>query len=71
MDILFQSKCECGSVVFELETDDNEGVARRLCIQCGAPHFLCDSIEHWSEAEPELSNVISFTLILAWALLCT
>ncbi|OOV47700.1 hypothetical protein B1J94_14730 [Leptospira kirschneri serovar Grippotyphosa] len=25
------SKCECGSVTFGLEADDNEGVARRLC----------------------------------------
>ncbi|UMQ59130.1 hypothetical protein [Leptospira interrogans] len=47
------SKCECGSVTFGLEADDNEGVARRLCTQCGTAHFICDSAEHWPDAEPE------------------
>ena len=47
------SKCECGSLEFTLEADDNEGVARRTCTSCLRQHFICDSSEYWGEAGAE------------------
>lgn len=47
------AKCECGSLEFTLEADDDEGVARRTCVSCKKPHFICDSGEYWTDAEPE------------------
>jgi hypothetical protein len=47
------AQCVCGSVEFELEADDNEGVARRTCASCGSAHHICDSAEYWNEANPE------------------
>jgi hypothetical protein len=29
------AKCSCGSEVFYLEADDDEGVAKRTCVKCG------------------------------------
>jgi hypothetical protein len=43
----------CSSIEFVLEADDNEGTARRTCSKCKAEHFICDSEEHWEDAEPE------------------
>ena len=48
-----QSKCGCGSLRFQLEADDNEGVARRTCAKCGKQHFICDSEEFWADADPQ------------------
>lgn len=45
--------CECGSVEFRVEADDDEGVARRTCVKCKMKHFICDSGEYWEDAEPE------------------
>jgi ferredoxin-like protein FixX len=47
------AKCSCGSDVFSLEADDDEGVAKRTCVACGAEHFICDSEEYWGDAQPE------------------
>jgi hypothetical protein len=47
------AKCSCGSDVFNLAADDDEGVARRTCVECKTEHFLCDSKEFWRDAEPE------------------
>lgn len=47
------SRCNCGSVEFLLEADDDEGAARRTCVKCGAEHFICDSGEYWKDAKPE------------------
>ena len=44
--------CPCGSDSFQLDADDNEGVAKRICNTCSTEHLLCDSAEYWSEAEP-------------------
>lgn len=46
------AKCQCGSIDFELEADDEEGAARRVCAKCGAAHFICDSEPYWEEAQP-------------------
>jgi len=47
------AKCSCGSVVFNLEADDEEGCAKRTCAKCNAEHFICDSGEYWEDATPE------------------
>ena len=45
--------CACGSDVFSLEADDDEGVARRTCAKCGTAHFICESGEFWKDAKPD------------------
>lgn len=45
--------CACGSDSFLLDYDAREGMARRTCRICSAEHFICDSAEYWSEAEPQ------------------
>lgn len=45
--------CECGSVEFRVESDDNEGTARRTCAKCRLKQFICDSGEFWEDAEPQ------------------
>jgi len=47
------SRCGCGSDVFRLQADDEEGCAQRECASCGARHFICGSAEFWDEASPE------------------
>ena len=47
------SKCDCGSLEFRVEADDDEGVARRTCVKCRKKQFICDSGEFWEDAEPE------------------
>jgi hypothetical protein len=47
------SRCECGSLEFQLDADDEEGVACRTCAKCGAVHYICESEEFWSEASPQ------------------
>ena len=47
------SKCRCGSLEFQLDADDAEGVAKRTCTKCKREYFICDSKEFWDEAEPE------------------
>lgn len=46
-------RCPCGSTTFQLAADPNEGCAQRTCSDCGARHFICDSEEYWSEADPK------------------
>jgi hypothetical protein len=46
-------KCSCGSDVFTLLADDDEGCARRTCVSCGQEEFICDSEEFWADASPE------------------
>jgi len=40
------AKCTCGSDIFYLFADDDEGCAKRTCISCGMSHFICDSEEY-------------------------
>ncbi len=47
------ARCVCGSDEHRLHADDDEGVAMRVCAECGSEHFICDSAEHWSDAHPE------------------
>jgi hypothetical protein len=53
VDAFSLAKCSCGSMAFRLEFDKSEGVARRTCSRCSQTHFICDSEEYWSEAEPQ------------------
>lgn len=47
------SVCSCGSKIFRLESDENEGVAKRVCGTCGASHLMGDSTEHVEGAKLE------------------
>ena len=51
-DLVRQSECECGTVVFALELDELEGCARRTCRSCQRAALIGDSAEFWSEADP-------------------
>jgi len=46
-------KCKCGSDLFELYTDEDQGVAVRICTQCKNEHLMGDSADYVAEAEPE------------------
>jgi hypothetical protein len=41
------SRCQCGGVVFRLEVERDEGVAKRTCADCGTEHLVCDSGENY------------------------
>jgi hypothetical protein len=40
------SQCSCGGVRFFLRVEQDEGIAKRVCENCTAEHFICDSAEH-------------------------
>ncbi|MDB5337111.1 MAG: hypothetical protein JWN70_2730 [Planctomycetaceae bacterium] len=46
-------QCPCGSNVFQLAIDPDEGAAKRTCAACSVEHFICDSDEYWEEASPK------------------
>jgi hypothetical protein len=46
------AKCDCGGKVFKVRADKNEGVAMRICIECGGEHLVGDGAEIWDEAKP-------------------
>lgn len=46
-----QSVCACGNRSFALETDENNGVARRTCCACGAVHLMGDSAAYAERAQ--------------------
>ena len=52
------ASCTCGSKIFYLYSDDDEGVAKRTCVDCGTEHFICDSEEFWGEAKPKQHHCI-------------
>jgi hypothetical protein len=43
------SRCQCGGIIFRLEVEQDEGVAKRTCADCGAEHLVCDSAENYEE----------------------
>lgn len=45
--------CECGSEVFLVETDDQEGAAERVCNACGREHYIGDSGTYWGSTRPK------------------
>jgi hypothetical protein len=52
-DRIVHARCACGHDRFQLMVDADEGCARRACTSCGRPHFICDSEENWSDADPK------------------
>jgi hypothetical protein len=44
------SVCQCGSTHFKLETDEDEGAARRICVGCDAVVLMGDSAEYAADA---------------------
>jgi len=46
-----ESICTCGSRSFKLESDEEEGAAKRICTACGTVHLMGDSAEYADEAE--------------------
>ena len=45
--------CHCGSKLFNLMIDDNEGAAVRNCVSCQQKHPIGDSSEYLDDAELE------------------
>jgi len=45
--------CPCGGQLFELHSEDNEGVAGRVCTACDEQHLIGDSEEHIEGVELE------------------
>jgi len=45
------STCECGGRVFKLETDEDVGAGRRICVQCDKVVLMGDSAEYAEDAE--------------------
>jgi hypothetical protein len=48
-----ESVCTCGNRAFKLETDEDEGTAKRICTACEALHLMGDSAEYASSANFE------------------
>ena len=46
-----QSRCNCGSIIFKLESDETEGAARHICVGCGSIHLMGDSAEYADDAD--------------------
>ena len=44
------AQCSCGGVSFNLWSDDDEGTAKRICVNCLTSHLVCDSEEYWTGA---------------------
>lgn len=49
----FEAVCACGGRVFKLLTDEDEGVAQRICVACGTSHLMGDSQDYADDAELE------------------
>ena len=43
------SQCSCGGVIFLLHVEQDEGIARRTCIQCHGKHWIADSAENYEK----------------------
>jgi hypothetical protein len=53
VDRIIHATCPCGHNAFRLLVDADQGCAQRACSTCSRTQFVCDSAEHWAEAEPE------------------
>lgn len=47
----FPAICECGGQAFKLETDEEVGAGRRICVQCDKVVLMGDSDEYADEAD--------------------
>lgn len=52
------SVCACNGKTFRLETDEDEGVARRTCMACGMAHFMGDSESFAADATLEAHECV-------------
>ena len=43
------SHCTCGRNVFHLHVEQDEGIARRTCVQCGSKYWIADSAENYEK----------------------
>lgn len=48
------AKCDCGSVVFQIEGDADEGAVRGKCVDCGVLYWGYESKDYWVDSKPEL-----------------
>jgi hypothetical protein len=46
-------KCKCGSTLFQLLVDNEQGAAVRLCAKCKTKHAMGDSDEYLKDATLE------------------
>jgi len=51
VDFIADCECSCDSKTFELLIDSTEGVAQRVCIECGKRHTIADGAEYMQEVE--------------------
>lgn len=51
IDDFVDVRCECGSDLFLLFTDELQGVAKRQCCRCHVEHFMGDSADYVDESE--------------------
>jgi hypothetical protein len=49
------AECSCGSHLFRLALDEEQGAAIRTCSKCSTVHPIGDSDEYLEEAEPQPS----------------
>ncbi len=63
-------KCQCGSDLFQLYTDEDQGVAMRICTQCHNEHLMGDSADYLARLNQNSTNATvgktSFRLLLAF-----
>jgi hypothetical protein len=43
------AQCSCGGAVFHLHVEQDEGIARRTCVQCDSKHWMADSAENYEK----------------------
>ncbi len=50
--VIQQSQCsDCGGTTFWMQCSEEEGVAKRTCVECKRAYFIGDSEEHWDDAD--------------------
>lgn len=52
------SACACNNRTFKLETDEDEGVARRTCTACGSLHLMGDGEQYADGANLEAHECV-------------
>lgn len=55
---LAAARCTCGGDRFELELDETQGAAVRICVACAVRHPIGDSDEYLEEAELEACSCL-------------
>ena len=50
--------CDCGSQLFELHVDEQQGVGGRICVRCEHQHVMADGENYIEEAELEVCECL-------------